>query len=79
MHHYSLKAFQRYHKCNMKHHGLGDLNITNKTKQTTLIHREIWLYTSQKFIKIFLMLSHHGCDILLYVKTTKLGFQMVTN
>jgi hypothetical protein len=38
------RAFQRFQEHSMKHHGmvwfgLGDLNMTNKTKQTTLLHR----------------------------------------
>ncbi len=36
---YSLRAFQRYQECGKKHHGLGDLSMANKTKQTTFLHR----------------------------------------
>jgi hypothetical protein len=34
-----LKAFSKYQEQNMKGHGLKYLNVTNKTKQTTLFHK----------------------------------------
>jgi hypothetical protein len=39
VHPYSLRAFQRYQEHGMKHCGLRDLNITNKKKQTTSLHK----------------------------------------
>jgi hypothetical protein len=33
------RAFQRYQEHDMKGHGLGELKVTNKTKETTLLHR----------------------------------------
>ncbi len=39
MHPYSTKAFQTHQKCNKRHCGLGDLNVTNKqNKQITFLH-----------------------------------------
>jgi hypothetical protein len=32
-HPYLSRAFQRYQECGMKHPGLGDLGLRNKTKQ----------------------------------------------
>ncbi len=36
---YLSSAFRRYQECSMKCSGLGDLSMTNKTKQTTLLQR----------------------------------------
>ncbi len=32
-----IQSFLKYQECGMKHCGLGNLNMTNKTKQTTLL------------------------------------------
>jgi len=39
MHPSSFRAFQRYQERNRKHPGLMDLTNTNKTKQTTFLHK----------------------------------------
>jgi hypothetical protein len=39
MHMYSLKAFQKYQKCDMKCHGLGDFNVTKQNKLPCFIDR----------------------------------------
>jgi hypothetical protein len=42
VHPYSLRAFQQYQKHNKRHHGLWDVNMTNKTDiQTTFLQRWI--------------------------------------
>jgi hypothetical protein len=39
MHLDSLRAFQRYQECDMKCHGLGDLNVTKQNKLPCFIDR----------------------------------------
>jgi hypothetical protein len=42
MHPYSPKAFQTHQKCNKRHCGLGDFNVTNKqNKQITFLHYSV--------------------------------------
>jgi hypothetical protein len=36
-----IEGFQRYQGHNKMHHGLQDLNETNKTKQTTLVDTHV--------------------------------------
>ncbi len=37
------RAFQKYQEPDIKSHGVRDLSMTNKTKQTTLLHRQMSL------------------------------------
>jgi hypothetical protein len=41
----------------MKHHGLGNLNVTNKTKQTTLLHTHTHTYIYNCFVDPYYFLS----------------------
>jgi hypothetical protein len=50
-HLHSSRAFQQYQKCDKRHHGLGDLNMANKTnKQPFFIDRSLRLVFMANFV-----------------------------
>ncbi len=56
MHPYSTKAFQTHQKCNKRHCGLGDFNVTNKqNKQITFLHYSVWQFAPIPCAMLLLM------------------------